>query len=315
MAEASKSTSGPGWSSTQDLADRTQHPSRHRWGGHSAACCTGAGMRLPSFRFRDVAHMTGIDATESMIDLGRPAHPQEGLDKRISFVQADACATLGLREGECRLCLGEDAWCYVADKGKLIGEAARIVRPAGTIAFTNWPGSVPMSHQEAERLLRFMTFPSLLNLDDYKQLLGKRMTPTAHGESHRTLRPHMDLYRRMITMQLTYDAPADRVRPGTDGSTRRRPALHAATRPRQEAHPSNLRGAETLTSSPLCRRLGWYPPSATASTPRSRKSCSADSRSGPEQEAKTAIFRDWIEAEYNRHGTLLESRHADTHRI
>jgi SAM-dependent methyltransferase len=29
----------------------------------------------------------------------------------------------------------EDAWCYVADKPKLIAEAVRMVRPGGVIAF------------------------------------------------------------------------------------------------------------------------------------------------------------------------------------
>jgi putative transposase len=45
-------------------------------------------------------------------------------------------------------------------------------------------------------------------------------------------------------------------------------------------------------------------PSARASTPRSRRSCSAGARSHPRQEAGTTIF-DWIEAWYNR-----ERRHS-----
>jgi len=190
--------------STQDLADRASIQAG-TVGVDLCCCCTGAGMRF-LVRFRDVAHMTGIDATESMIDLGRQRTQQEGLDKRISFVQADACAT-GLREASADFVWGEDAWCYVADKGKLIGEAARIVRPAGTIAFTNWlEGPVPMSHQEAERLLRFMTFPSLLNLDDYKQLLEANDCNVHTAKATGRFAPYMDLYRRMITMQLTYDA-------------------------------------------------------------------------------------------------------------
>jgi hypothetical protein len=45
-------------------------------------------------------------------------------------------------------------------------------RASRRIAFTDWvEGPEPLSRKEAERLLRFMTFPSILDLDDYQQLL------------------------------------------------------------------------------------------------------------------------------------------------
>lgn len=189
--------------STQDLADRAGI--RAGTVGVDLCCCTGAGMRF-LVRFRNVARMTGVDATESMIERGRQRTQQEGLGERISFLQADACAT-GLRDASADFVWGEDAWCYVADKGKLIGEAARIVRPGGTIAFTDWlVGAVPMSRQEAERLLRFMTFPSLLDLDEYSRLLEANGCQVETAQDTTRFTPYMDLYRQMITMQLTYDA-------------------------------------------------------------------------------------------------------------
>ena len=72
-------------------------------------------------------------------DLPRPAAlpATEGLADRITFTLADVCDT-GLPGGQADFVWGEDAWCYVATRRRLIAEAARLVKPGGTIAFTDW---------------------------------------------------------------------------------------------------------------------------------------------------------------------------------
>ena len=172
--------------------------------GVDLCCCTGAGMRF-LVRMCGVGRMIGVDATPAVIDLGRRRNAEEGLADRIDFVQADVCRT-GLPAGQADFVWGEDAWCYVADKSALIAEAVRLVRPGGTIAFTDWvEGPTPMSDQEAQRLLRFMKFPSLASLQDYQALLethGCAVTTRFTGR----FASHVDLYLDMLTMQLTYDA-------------------------------------------------------------------------------------------------------------
>ena len=54
-----------------------------------------------------------------------------------TFVLADVCAS-GLPAATADFVWGEDAWCYVVDKPRLVAEAARLVKPGGTIAFTDW---------------------------------------------------------------------------------------------------------------------------------------------------------------------------------
>jgi ubiquinone/menaquinone biosynthesis C-methylase UbiE len=173
--------------------------------GVDLCCCTGAGMRY-LVRFHDVRHMTGVDATASMIELGEQRTDRDGLSERISFVLADACST-GLPDGSADFVWGEDAWCYVADKPALIAEAARIVRPGGAIACTDWlAGPVRMTAREAERFLRFMTFPGLLDLDEYRRLLEANGCRVEVARDTGRFAPWVDLYRQMITMQFTYDA-------------------------------------------------------------------------------------------------------------
>ena len=56
-----------------------------------------------------------------------------------------------LAAGSADFVWGEDAWCYVTDKPKLIAEAARVVKSGGTIAFTDWvEGPAGLTDAEAD---------------------------------------------------------------------------------------------------------------------------------------------------------------------
>ena len=74
---------------------------------------------------------------QTVVERGRRRCQAEGLADRIAFTLADACDT-GLPAASADFVWGEDAWCYVVDKPRLIAEAARLVKPGGTIAFTDW---------------------------------------------------------------------------------------------------------------------------------------------------------------------------------
>ena len=102
---------------------------------------------------------------------------------------------------------GEDAWCYVVDKPALIREAARLVKPGGVVAFTDWvEGPGGLSDAEAERFMRFMKFPTLASLDDYRGLLEATGLVVERAEDTGRFAPCLDLYIRMLTKQLTSDA-------------------------------------------------------------------------------------------------------------
>jgi SAM-dependent methyltransferase len=157
-------------------------------------------------RFRNVGHMTGVDATERIVERGRRRTVEENLAESVEFVLGDATAT-GLADAGFDFVWGEDAWCYVEDKAKLIGEASRIVRPGGRIAFTDWvAGPEQMSDDEAERYLRFMKFPNVLAIDDYRTLLEGHGCHVEAAEDTGRFPSHVDLYLDMLNKQLTYDA-------------------------------------------------------------------------------------------------------------
>jgi SAM-dependent methyltransferase len=173
--------------------------------GVDFCCCTGAGMRF-LVRFCGVAAMTGVDATPAMVELGKKRCQQENSDDRIQFILADVCKS-GLAADSADFVWGEDAWCYVEDKTTMIAEACRIVRPGGTIAFTDWMlGDVPMTPDELRRTLAFMKFPDLQSRAGYAALLEQNGCTVTHNQDTGRFADHVDVYLKMVGMQLTYDA-------------------------------------------------------------------------------------------------------------
>jgi len=192
-----------GMRSSSDLAERAKIGAGMR--GVDLCCCNGAGMRF-LVRFCGVASMTGVDATRTVVERGRARCKAEGLDDRSTLVLGDACAT-GLPDASVDFVWGEDAWCYVEDKPRLVTEAARLVRPGGTIAFTDWvEGAKGLSGAEVERFLRFMKFPNHESLAGYPKLLENAGCEVLEASDTGRFAPYVELYMQMVQMQLTYDA-------------------------------------------------------------------------------------------------------------
>ena len=192
-----------GFASSMDLAEKAGISPGSS--GVDLCCCNGAGMRF-LVRFQNVARMQGVDATETVVEQGRRLCEQEGLSGKIEFTLADVCNS-GLADASADFVWGEDAWCYVVDKQTLIAEAARIVKPGGTIAFTDWiEGKAGLSDTEAKRFLTFMKFPNVQNLEGYGNLLSASDCEVITAADTDRFAPHVDLYLNMLNMQLTYDA-------------------------------------------------------------------------------------------------------------
>ena len=192
-----------GFQSSMDLAEKAGVGAGMN--GVDLCCCSGAGMRF-LVRFRNVDSVQGVDASETVVERGRQRCEEEGLSERITFTLRDVCDS-GLAADSADFVWGEDAWCYVVDKERLIAEAARLVKPDGVIAFTDWvEGPAGLSDAEAERLLRFMKFPNIQDIDGYSGLLSSNDCEVTIAADTGRFPSYIDLYLNMLNMQLTYDA-------------------------------------------------------------------------------------------------------------
>jgi SAM-dependent methyltransferase len=103
---------------------------------------------------------------------------------------------------------GEDAWCYVDDKDRLISEAARVLKPGGILAFTDWvEGPQGLSNEEAKRINTFMKFPYMESQKGYESLIEKQgLTLLESTDLTEEYAEYVDFYIRMLVDQLRFDA-------------------------------------------------------------------------------------------------------------
>ncbi len=165
----------------------------------------GAGLRFLA-RTRG-ARGYGLDATEAMVAKAVARTAEDGLSDRIEY-RVGNVQGIPWPDSFFDLVWGEDAWCYVEDRAAMIGEASRVLRPGGRIAFSDWvEGPAGWSAETADRICSFMKFPSVETQKSYERLLEQSGFRLLSSED---CTPHfagcVDLYIRMLTEQLTFDA-------------------------------------------------------------------------------------------------------------
>ena len=194
-----------GFASSMELAKLAQI--QPGWKGLDLCCCLGGGMRFLAKNFK--CTMCGVDASKHCNEESKRRAKEEGLADKLEFKLGDVLA-VPYEDSSFDFVWGEDAWCYVADKDRLIAEVARLSKAGGTVAFTDWiEGPKGLSDSEAERINRFMKFPYVESLAGYKELLAKHgLELRVADDLTEQFAEYCKLYIRMLTEQLTYDALA-----------------------------------------------------------------------------------------------------------
>lgn len=116
--------------------------------------------------------VTGLDATVRMHEEAGRRTAEAGLSGKIDYRLGNAL-DMPFPSGSFDVVWGQDAWCYITDKERLIEECARVLKPGGTLAFTDWLQVGPMDDDEWEALHTFMVFPYMETLEGYAALCAK----------------------------------------------------------------------------------------------------------------------------------------------
>ncbi|MFZ2658447.1 MAG: methyltransferase domain-containing protein, partial [Victivallales bacterium] len=145
--------------------------------------------------------------TARMINEARKRTDAEGMSRQIQMKLGDV-TSIPWPEKSFDLVWGEDAWCYVVDKEKLVQEAYRVLEEGGKIAFTDWiEGSSGLSDSEASRINTFMKFPYMETRKGYEKILKDAgFKIEVSDDLTADFADHISLYIKMLTEQFTFDA-------------------------------------------------------------------------------------------------------------
>jgi len=146
--------------------------------------------------------VTGLDATVKMVNEAITRTERDGLTDLVSFRLGNAL-DIPFHAGTFDAVWGQDAWCYITDKERLIGEARRVLKTGGVIAFTDWIQTGKMGDKECEELNTFMAFPYLETLDGYGEILTEKDFVIVEKEDLSTdFAHHCRLYRNRLRDEL-----------------------------------------------------------------------------------------------------------------
>jgi ubiquinone/menaquinone biosynthesis C-methylase UbiE len=116
--------------------------------------------------------VVGLDATQKMINEAVERTAKEGLEPKVEF-RLGSALDMPFKAATFDVVWGQDAWCYVTDKARLLAEAKRALKPGGIIAFTDWMQTGNVTDSEWEGLNGFMAFPYMETLDGYAEELKR----------------------------------------------------------------------------------------------------------------------------------------------
>ena len=98
---------------------------------------SGAGGCALFMAARTACRVTGIDINEHGIRTANALASAEHLQHRVRFERLDASQRLPFAAGQFDAVFSNDAVCHVPDRGSLLKECYRVLKPGGRILFTD----------------------------------------------------------------------------------------------------------------------------------------------------------------------------------
>ncbi|MCX7785740.1 MAG: methyltransferase domain-containing protein [candidate division WOR-3 bacterium] len=134
--------------------------------------CSALGAPARHLASKYGVFVKGVDATKTMLEKARQRTKEAKLEHMIEFYEGNAM-DLPFKKETFDIVWGQEAWCYVTDKDRLIKEAYRVLKPGGKIGFTDWIITGKISKEELDPLYDSMAFPYMETFEGYQELLKK----------------------------------------------------------------------------------------------------------------------------------------------
>lgn len=131
------------------------------------ASALGAPARFVARRF--ACYVVCVDMDRRMHRSARQANTAEGLHRMVWPVLART-ERLPLQDASMDGAWSQDALCHM-DKPAVVGEVGRVLKPGAVFAFTDFVARDGITSEDLEALRRTWAFPSLFELDRYRETL------------------------------------------------------------------------------------------------------------------------------------------------
>ena len=138
---------------------------------HVLDVCSGMGGPARWIAHRYGCRVTGLDFTESPVEAAKRLTRRVRLDHVVDFVHGDATA-MPLPDARYDVLIGQESWLHIPNKAALLRQCARVVKPTGTIAFTDVVLRAQLTRGEEDRLVSEMHAPNVASADHYEALLA-----------------------------------------------------------------------------------------------------------------------------------------------
>lgn len=134
--------------------------------------CAGLGGPARYYAVHHGATVTGVELTPARVVGARELTLLVGLEDRVRVVEGDVTrAPLG--DACADAVLSQEALLHVPDKAKAVGEAVRILRPGGRLAFTDWILRRPIGAADRQALQDGIAAADIATAEDYRAMLAK----------------------------------------------------------------------------------------------------------------------------------------------
>ncbi len=146
-----------------DAAGITEHH-------HVLDVCSGMGGPARWIAHWRSCRVTGLDFTLSRVESARRLTQLVKLDALVKFAHGDA-TDMPFDAEQFDILLAQESWLHIADKSKLVAECMRVLKPGGTLAFTDIVANVKLDPQTEQRLADGMHTANIATADEYVRLV------------------------------------------------------------------------------------------------------------------------------------------------
>ena len=156
--------------------------------------------------------VTGTNISEKELELARSRATQAGLDHLLSFEYGDF-HRLAYPDDSYDVVWSQEAFLHAVDKNAVLSECRRVVRPGGSLVFTDILVHRSTPEADREKIYDRVKSPDMWDLQDYRQALSQLELPVTReedwsrhvGRSYAWVRDRLLENREALAPRIGYD--------------------------------------------------------------------------------------------------------------